>query len=81
MLTTPDEDIAPASFEAFATAGPDAADHLGETVTARDAVTDEVLATSSRPRHLVRGRDARRWVRLASADPFPHRLHAATHPK
>jgi hypothetical protein len=45
MLTTPDEDIALATFEGFAAAGQDAADRLGATVTARDAVTDEVLAT------------------------------------
>jgi hypothetical protein len=32
------------TFEGFAAAGQDAADRLGLTVTARDAVTDEVLA-------------------------------------
>jgi hypothetical protein len=44
MLTSSDEDIALASLEGFAAAGQDAADRLGVIVTARDAVTDEVLA-------------------------------------
>ena len=44
MLATADDDVGLASMETLAAAGQDAADSLGETVTARDAVTDEVLA-------------------------------------
>ena len=45
MLATADDDVGLASMETLAVAGQDAADSLGVKMTARDAVTDEVLAS------------------------------------
>jgi hypothetical protein len=45
MLATADDDVGLASFETLAAAGQDAADRLGVPVTARDALTDEVIAS------------------------------------
>ena len=69
MLTTADDDVGPASFEGLAAAGQDAADRLGETVTARDAVTDEV------DRHVWSGLSSttgRRSIKTRTRPPRPH---------
>jgi hypothetical protein len=51
LATADDDDVGLASMETLVAAGQDAADRLGQTVTARDAVTDEVLAAFE-PREL-----------------------------
>ena len=48
MLATADDDVGLASFQTFAVAGQDAADRLGCSVTARDAVSDEGWRRSNR---------------------------------
>jgi hypothetical protein len=45
MLTTADDDLGLTTGEALDTAGQDVADRLGAMVTARDALTDEVIAS------------------------------------
>ena len=45
LLATADDDVGLTTFEGLTLAGQDAADRLGLTVTARDAVTDDVLAS------------------------------------
>jgi len=51
MLATADDDVGLASFETMTAAGQDAADSLGVTVMARDAVKDAALAAFD-PREL-----------------------------
>jgi hypothetical protein len=45
MLATPDEDLTLCDADAMAEVGQQAANTLGCTVTARDPISDEVLAT------------------------------------
>ena len=45
MLASADDDVALTTFEGLAAAGQEAAARLGVPVTARDALTDEMVAT------------------------------------